>query len=247
MGENKMGIADLFRKTKTPPVCSAVVVAAGASRRMGEDKTLMLLGGKPVLIRTLSAFEQCDSVEEIVVVTQRDRIVEIADLCKKYSLSKVSKVIAGGATRSESSLAGASEVKSDARLIAIHDGARPFITPELITATVNAASEHMAAAPALRSTDTLKAVDDKGFIIGTVDRETTVRIQTPQVFSAELIKGGLTKAVTGNIAITDDCLAMEMMGVKVFTVEGDESNIKLTTPKDVILAEAILADRGEKI
>ena len=183
-----MGISELFKKEKTPPRCSAVIVAAGASRRMGEDKTLMSLGGKPVLVRTLMAFEQCESVEEIVVVTQREKIEEIADLCKSQPLTKVSKVIAGGATRTESSLAGVSEVKPEAELIAIHDGARPFITPELITKTVEAASKHKAAAPALRSTDTLKAVDKNGFILGTVDRETTVRIQTPQVFDAVLIK-----------------------------------------------------------
>ena len=239
-----MGISELFKKEKTPPRCSAVIVAAGASRRMGEDKTLMSLGGKPVLVRTLMAFEQCESVEEIVVVTQREKIEEIADLCKSQPLTKVTKVIAGGATRTESSLAGVSEVKPEAELIAIHDGARPFITPELITKTVEAASKYKAAAPALKSTDTLKAVDKNGFILGTVDRETTVRIQTPQIFNAVLIKGGLTKAVTDNIALTDDCLAMEIMGVKTMTVEGDENNIKLTTPKDIILAEAILKDRG---
>lgn len=240
-----MGIADLFKKTKTPPTCSAVIVAAGVSRRMGEDKTLMVLGGKPVIIRTLLAFEQCECVDEIVVVTRSEKIIEIADMCKEYSLTKVSKVIEGGATRTESSLAGVSAVKPEAKLIAIHDGARPFVTPELITATVNAADKYMAAAPAIKSADTLKAVDEKGFILGTVDRESTVRIQTPQIFSADLIKGGLTKAVTDGIAITDDCLAMEMMGVKVFTVEGDENNIKLTAPKDIMLAEAIIKDRGE--
>ncbi|MBQ5978123.1 MAG: 2-C-methyl-D-erythritol 4-phosphate cytidylyltransferase [Oscillospiraceae bacterium] len=212
---------------------------------MGSDKLMMKLGEIPVLARTLKAFQSSPLVDEIVVVTRLDKLQEIADLCKEYGIDKVSRVIAGGKTRTESALAGVSEVSSSAKLIAIHDGARPLVTADVILRTVYAAAEHMAAAPAVPSVDTLKAVDAEGCIIGTVDRETTLRIQTPQIFRAELIKGALTKAVEKGMTLTDDCAAAEMMGVRTKTVLGDEDNIKITTPRDMLFAAEILKERGE--
>lgn len=240
-----MQLAQLFRKNNKLPRCSAVIVAAGSSERMGGDKLMMDLCSMPVLARTLIAFQQSPVISDIVVVTRGERIEEIADLCQKYGISKASSVITGGATRMESALAGVSAVSCRARLIAIHDGARPLVTEEVIERVVNAAAEHMAAVPAILSTDTLKAVDENGFVAGTVNRANTVRVQTPQVFDADLIKGALTKAAKDGLTITDDCSAVEMMGVKTYTVEGDVNNIKLTTPNDLRIAETILADRGE--
>lgn len=234
------------QKARRPdPVCSAVVVAAGNSQRMGNDKLMADLGGKPVLARTLAAFQKSPYVEEIIVVTRADRIEEIADLCKQYHIDKASKVICGGATRTESALAGVSETQPKAQLIAIHDGARPLVSQAVIERTVLAARDYLAAVPVIPSTDTLKRVDDKGMVVDTVDRECTVRVQTPQIFAADYIKGALTNAMTKGIALTDDCSAIEAMGVKTFTVEGDEDNIKLTTPRDMLIAEAILKARGE--
>lgn len=241
-----MKLLNLFKKSeKKEPHCSAVIVAAGSSQRMGSDKLMMKLGEIPVLARTLMAFQSSPLVDEIVVVTRLDKLQEIADLCKEYGIDKVSRVIAGGKTRTESALAGVSEVSSSAKLIAIHDGARPLVTADVILRTVYAAAEHMAAAPAVPSVDTLKAVDAEGCIIGTVDRETTLRIQTPQIFRAELIKGALTKAVEKGMTLTDDCAAAEMMGVRAKTVLGDEDNIKITTPRDMLFAAEILKERGE--
>lgn len=241
-----MKLLNLFKKSETKePHCSAVIVAAGSSQRMGSDKLMMKLGEIPVLARTLKAFQSSPLVDEIVVVTRLDKLQEIADLCKEYGIDKVSRVIAGGKTRTESALAGVSEVSSSAKLIAIHDGARPLVTADVILRTVYAAAEHMAAAPAVPSVDTLKAVDAEGCIIGTVDRETTLRIQTPQIFRAELIKGALTKAVEKGMTLTDDCAAAEMMGVRTKTVLGDEDNIKITTPRDMLFAAEILKERGE--
>ena len=242
-----MKLPDIFKKNrkKAKPHCSAVILAAGSSTRMGGDKLMMNLGETPVLARTLKAFERSPLVDEIVVVTKMDQLQETADLCKKFGIEKVKRVIAGGSTRTESALCGVSEVSKSARLIAIHDGARPLVTEELILRTVYAADEYMAAAPAVHSVDTLKAVDAEGKIVGTVDRETTVRIQTPQVFRAELIKGALTKAVEKNLTLTDDCAAAEMMGVRAMTVLGDENNLKITTPRDMLFAAEILKERGE--
>lgn len=232
-------------KNKAPYV-SAVVLAAGSSVRMGSDKILAKLAELPVLARTLAPFQACEAIHEIVVVTAADKLEEVAELCREYSIGKVSKVIAGGKTRAESALAGVSEADRKADLIAIHDGARPLVTPELIQRTIEAAAVHYAAVPAIRSTDTLKTVAPDGGIAGTVDRETTWRIQTPQVFKADLIKAALTKAMNEGLAVTDDSSALELLGVKTYIVEGEEENIKITRPFDMVVAAAILRDRREQ-
>lgn len=240
-----MKLKELFKKTEQRNTCSAVIVAAGSAQRMGADKVMLELGCMPVLARTLLAFQNCDAIDEIIVVTRMEKVEEVASLCKKYGVTKAGKVIRGGKTRMESALAGVSEVRSNAKLIAIHDGARPFVTDEVIRRTVDAAAAYMSAVPVIRSTDTLKTIDEDGLIIGSVDREHTVRVQTPQVFNADLIKGALTKAVSDGLTLTDDCSAIEIMGIKTHTVDGDEDNIKLTTPRDLQLGELILKTRGD--
>jgi 2-C-methyl-D-erythritol 4-phosphate cytidylyltransferase len=241
-----MNPLELLKKEEKPPICSAVIVAAGSSQRMGSDKLMKKLGAMPVLARTILAFENCPLVDEIIIVTRRDRLEEIADLCHKNGLHKVRQVVSGGATRMESALAGVSAVRHGAELIAIHDGARPLVTQDVITRCIYAAQKYRAAVPVVPSTDTLKAVDGEGYVLGTVDREKTVRVQTPQVFEADLIKGALTKAVTLNLPLTDDCSAMEMMGIKTFVVEGDPENIKITTPEDLVMVRAIVESRGDQ-
>ncbi len=233
------------RKKEKTPHCSAVIVAAGSSQRMGSDKLLHNLGIMPVLARTLLAFQDCDLVDEIVVVTRMEKLEEVAELCKKYRIEKASKVICGGATRMESALAGVSEVKEKAKLIAIHDGARPLVSVELIENTVRAAAKYKAAVPAIKSVDTLKLAEDGETVTGSLDRELVLRVQTPQVFDADLIKGALTFAAEKKLPLTDDCSAAELMGVKARIVPGEEDNIKLTTPRDMLFAAAILKDRGE--
>ena len=240
-----MKLKELFKKTEQRNTCSAVIVAAGSAQRMGADKVMLELGCMPVLARTLLAFQNCDAIDEIIVVTRMEKVEEVASLCKKYGVTKAGKVIRGGKTRMESALAGVSEVRSGAKLIAIHDGARPFVTDEVIRRTLDAAAAYMSAVPVIRSTDTLKAIDEDGLITGSVDRERTVRVQTPQVFNADLIKGALTKAVSDGLTLTDDCSTIEIMGIKTHTVDGDEDNIKLTTPRDIQLGELILKTRGD--
>lgn len=233
------------RKKEETPHCSAVIVAAGSSQRMGSDKLLHNLGIMPVLARTLLVFQDCELVDEIVVVTRMEKLEEVAELCKKYRIEKASKVICGGATRMESALAGVSEVKKRAKLIAIHDGARPLVSVELIENTVRAAAKYKAAVPAIKSVDTLKLAEDGETVTGSLDRELVLRVQTPQVFDADLIKGALTFAAEKKLPLTDDCSAVELMGVKARIVPGEEDNIKLTTPRDMLFAAAILKDRGE--
>lgn len=240
-----MKCCPLKRRRETAPVCSAVIVAAGNSQRMGSDKIMMKLGTAPVLARTVLAFEKNEYIDEIIIVTKTEKLEEIADLCSKNGFHKVKQVISGGATRMESALAGVSAARHGAELIAIHDGARPLVSQGLITRTVLAARDYRSVVPAIASTDTLKSVDEKGFITGTVDRATTVRVQTPQVFDADLIKGALTKAVEKGLTLTDDCSAMEMMGVKTFVVEGEPDNLKITTPEDLVTARAIIENRRD--
>ena len=244
-----MRFRDIFKSDPEEqlPRCSAVILAAGYSQRMGIDKLRMELEGVPVLLRTLQAFEASPLIDEIVIVTRMDKLEETAALCKNGGITKVSQVICGGKTRAESALAGVSATRPKAKLIAIHDGARPLVTSDVILRTVYAAEEYMAAVPVINSADTLKLLDDKGNIAATVDRERTLRVQTPQVFKADLIKGALTAAVDRGLALTDDSAAVEMMGVKTRAVQGDEDNIKITSPRDLYIASAILKMRKESV
>ncbi len=240
-----MLLSKLFKKKDNTPHCAAVIVAAGSSLRMRGDKLMMELCHVPVLARTLLAFQQSPLVDEIIVVTRMEKIMDVADICKKYGVTKAKKVIRGGTSRMESALAGVSELSCGTNLIAIHDGARPLVTQDVISRAVYAARDYLAAVPAIPSVDTLKNVEDER-VIATLDRECIMRVQTPQVFDADLIKGALTVAAAKALPITDDCSAIELMGVKVKAVEGDPNNIKLTTPNDMMLAEAILRDRGDE-
>lgn len=223
--------------------CSAVIVAAGSARRMeGIDKITAPLDGVPLIVHTLRAFQQCEDVSEIVVVTREDLLIEIGDLCKEYSLYKVSKIMVGGAERIDSVRAGLREVRKDAELIAIHDGARPFLPQETLHEVLHTAARTGAAAPAVEVTDTVKRVRD-GVVQETVDRSALRAVQTPQVFQADLIRAAVEKAAADGVALTDDCCAVERLGMQVTLTQGDRRNIKITTPFDLTVGEAILNER----
>ena len=237
-----MSILNVFDKIKEKKAgCTAVIVAAGSSRRMGADKLFLPLAGIPVLVRTLLQFQACDSIDEIIVVTREDKLAEVADYCKRYGITKATKILQGGKERVESSAAGVFEADRHSAYIAISDGARPFTTPALITATVDAAKKYGAAAPAVPVKDTIK-VAENGIVTDTPDRSKLYAIQTPQVFSADLIKGALTKAIRDKTPVTDDCSAVEAMGYPVHLVDGSYRNIKITTQEDMIVSQAYLAE-----
>ena len=239
-----MLLSKLFKKKDNTPHCAAVIVAAGSSLRMGGDKLMMELCHVPVLARTLLAFQQSPLVDEIIVVTRMEKIMDVADICKKYGVTKAKKVIRGGTSRMESALAGVSELSCGTNLIAIHDGARPLVTQDVISRAVYAARDYLAAVPAIPSVDTLKNVEDER-VIATLDRECIMRVQTPQVFAADLLKAALQSALTDGATITDDCSAVERLGKEVYLTDGSEENLKITTPLDLVIAEAILQRRGE--
>lgn len=226
------------RKKEAGPSCSVVVVAAGASTRMGFDKVLADVGGLPVIVRCLKSFEEAPSVSEVVVVTRTDLVPEVARLCQDFHLSKVVKVIRGGEDRTQSARLGTLECDPKAKLIAIHDGARPFVTVQVIEDAVAQAAVNGAVAPAVLVKDTIKAAHG-GLVERTLDRSELYAIQTPQVFDGDLIRAALQKAVDDGVSLTDDCAAVERLGMKVALTPGDERNIKLTTPTDLLIGEAL--------
>lgn len=226
------------------PRCAALVAAAGSSSRMGGvNKLLEPLGDLPVLVRTLTALQIAEQVDEIIVASREEDLVEISRLCHTYGITKCTKVVRGGENRAHSVLLAALEASPEMELLAVQDGARPLVTPELIDQVITAAARCGAAAPAVPVKDTIKAVREDGAVEQTLERSALRAVQTPQVFEADLLKAALQSAVEQNIPVTDDCSAVEQLGKVVFLVEGDEENLKITTPVDLILAEAILQAR----
>lgn len=220
--------------------CGAVIVAAGSASRMGGiDKVMAPLGGEPMIARTVRAFQECDAISEIVVVTREDLIVPIGRLTR--DMPKVTAVVAGGKSRQESVHLGLNALSAKVKLAAIHDGARPFITWQLIDWVVRAANSYGAAAPAIPVKDTIKEV--QGTIVkSTPDRASLRAVQTPQVFDFDLLRAALKKAREDGAEVTDDCSAVERMGMSVKIVEGDERNIKITTPLDLKIGELLLEE-----
>ena len=221
--------------------CSAVIVAAGSASRMGGiDKVMATLRGEPMIVHTVRAFEECDAVREIVIVTREDLLIPIMDLC--HGFSKVQTVITGGASRQESVARGLGALSQKTQLVAVQDGARPLVTWQVIDRVVRAANSYGAAAPAVPVKDTVKQVTG-GIVAATPDRSTLQAVQTPQVFDLDLLKAALAKAEQDGAQLTDDCSAVERLGMSVKIVEGDEGNIKVTTPMDLKIAECLLEER----
>ena len=233
-------LTNAVRKALPLKYCGAVIVAAGTASRMGGIDTVMAeLGGEPMIVRTVRAFQNCDAIREIVIVTRQDLIMRITDLCAGFS--KVKAVVVGGENRAESVYNGLSVLSPKAKLVAVQDGARPLITNAVIDRTVRAAHTYGAAAPGIPVKDTVKVVQG-GVVQATPDRSCLQAVQTPQVFDADLLKGALEKAKKDNASITDDCSAVERLGMSVRIVEGDERNIKITTPMDLEIAERLLEE-----
>lgn len=233
-------ITNFARKILPLKYCGAVIVAAGTASRMGGiDKIMEPLGGEPMVMRSIRTFQNCDAIKEIVVVTRQDLIVPIMSLCA--GIEKVKAVVAGGCSRPESVNAGLNALSDRVKLAAIHDGARPLITWQVIDRAVRAANSYGAAAPAIPVKDTIK-VAIGGVVKETPNRQNLYAVQTPQVFDIALLRGALKKAKDDGTQITDDCSAVERMGMSVKIVEGDERNLKVTTPTDLMIAKLLLEE-----
>ena len=227
------------KKTDLPAVC-AVIVAAGSSRRMGgENKLLLEIDGVPVLARTLSAFQKCAAIRDIVLVCREQDIMPYTEMAKAFSIDKLCTVTRGGETRTESVLAGITAAPENAVLVSVHDGARPLVSEAVITEAVTTAAECGAAAPVVPVKDSIKRIED-GNIAADVARDTLAAVQTPQVFLKDLLRLALTSAAERGYSFTDDCAAVESLGTIVKATHGSYQNIKITTPEDILVAEALL-------
>lgn len=232
----------IARKALKLRYTGAVIVAAGSASRMGGiDKVMAPLKGESMIVHTVRACQQCDAVSEIVIVTREDLIQPIADLTR--SMEKVKAVLVGGKSRQESVHIGLNALSDKVELAAIHDGARPLATWQLIDRVIRAANSYGGAVPVIPVKDTIK-VTDSALVISTPDRSTLRAVQTPQVFDFDLLRAAMQKVQQEGLEITDDCSAVEKLGFKVKTVEGDEHNIKVTTPIDLKIAEMLMEDMG---
>ena len=219
--------------------CTAVIVAAGTAQRMrGIDKMMTLLGGVPLLLRTVRALSASEKITKIIIVTRDELVSKVEVLCAADA--KVTAVRPGGSSRAESVLHGVMDVETE--LVAIHDGARPMVTVRVIDEAIVAAEQYAAAAPAVPVHDTVKIAKD-GIVLQTPDRRTLFAVQTPQVFRTASIRAALQEALAKGIPLTDDCSAMEAAGYPVHLTAGENENIKITVPSDLTLAEAILKRR----
>ncbi|MEE1014013.1 MAG: 2-C-methyl-D-erythritol 4-phosphate cytidylyltransferase [Clostridia bacterium] len=227
----------------TKKSASLVVVAAGNSSRMGSagNKQFLLLEGQPILAHTLQAFDFLPEISEIIVVTREEDILLVNDLVRDYDIRKVKAVIPGGTTRQESVVCGLHEVHEGRVLI--HDGARPFVTEEEIYRVLDALDDYDAAIPGVPVKDTVKRVNSQGEVAETLHREELIAVLTPQGFVTERILAAHTRAKADGVVVTDDASVAEYAGIPVKLVPGTYQNIKITTPEDMVLAEAILGAR----
>lgn len=217
----------------------AVIAAAGSSSRMGgRDKLAELLDGIPVILRTLAAVEAVPEIREIVVVTREDRVEEYRRLLGQCS--RLRAVVPGGSTRQESVRNGVRALSPDCMLAAIHDGARPLVTPEVFARCIEAARSCGAATAAVPVKDTIKLADEAGRVLDTPDRSRLWAVQTPQIFDRERYLRAAEEAERRGLSCTDDCQLFEAMGWEVQLVMGDYRNLKLTTPEDFLAAGAYL-------
>lgn len=223
-----------------------IVVAAGSSTRMnGINKQTALLCGVPLIIRTLMQFEKCSKISNIILVVKPDELFSMQQLADGYSIKKLSDIVCGGESRQQSVKNGLERLPENAETVLIHDGARPFVTDEIICSVISALSTHNAVTCAVKLKDTVKRVDENGNVLSTPDRNTLVAVQTPQGVNVSDYRAALESSVDLG-RFTDDMSVMEAAGHKPFTVPGSYENIKVTTPEDIALAEyLILKDEKE--
>ena len=223
---------------------TAIILAAGNGTRMKADKSKLLLeiNGKTVIERTVNTFSNIADIDDIIVVVRETDIPLYENVLSKYNIS----YCIGGSTRQES-VSNAVETIDDADMLIIHDGARPLVTENEISNTLRVAQEKGAAAVGVKVKDTIKVVDKNNKIIDTPERSSLIAIQTPQIFKFDKYVKAMKLAKEQNKDFTDDCKLLENAGEDVFVVDGEYTNIKITTPEDIPVAESILNARGEEL
>ncbi len=240
-----MGLFGRKKKEETPFV-TVIIAAAGASRRMGgENKQLIPLRGVPALGRTMLAFQQSPYIREIILAAAEEHMAEYAALGRQLGITKLTRVIRGGASRLESVYRAACEASLECEYLAVHDGARPLVSQQVIGDVCKAAFLYSAAGAGIPVTDTIKRIDGADRALATVDREQLRAMQTPQMAEKPLLLAALQGALEAGAETTDELAALERMGMRPVIVPGDRENIKLTTPTDVLVANAILEGREQ--
>ncbi len=224
----------------------AIIAAAGQGTRMAAQrpKQFLELAGTHIVFHTLKAFEQCDLIEEIIVVVAADEADGFLSLANKYDLRKIKAVVPGGATRAESVRNGLNAVdEATVEIVAVHDGVRPFVTPDEIARTVHAAKVAGAAILVSAPVDTVKEVQN-GIVVRTLMRSRLRNALTPQCFTYKLLRRAYEEADVSDPDLTDESSLVERLGARIVTVEGSSRNIKITRPEDIALGEAILKTRN---
>ncbi len=225
---------------------TAIIVAGGSSRRMGFDKTFAFLAGRPIIAHAVAAFEAAGPVANIIVVGRAERLDELREIFRGQPFSKVREVIAGGEDRQDSVSRGLERLGAETDYLAVHDAARPLVSPAQIERVFAAAVTHSAAALAAPVADTLKRADAQRVVSGSVDREGLFAMQTPQIFTRELLVSAYARVAEENLSITDEVSAVERLGRKVVLVPNEDFNFKITFPADLELAELVLKLRASK-
>ena len=221
----------------------AIITAAGLGKRMNSTrpKQYLELSGRPILVHTLEKFASAGSIDGIIIVADRSSLTMVQDnILKKVPCKKIFKIVEGGAKRQDSVLAGLKELPDGVKIVAVHDGVRPFITPELIDRSVKEAASHGACIVAIPVKDTIKRVDSEGRIIETVERAGLWRAQTPQTFRVDILKKAFDKAAADDFYGTDEASLVERLEREIYILSGDERNIKITTPEDLKIAKQFL-------
>ena len=225
---------------------SAIIVAGGSSQRMGFDKLFAAIAGEPVIAHAIRAFERATSVSEIVVVAREQRHDEIRKITSGAEFKKIRAIVPGGERRQDSVRAGLDRIDRDAKYVAVHDAARPLITPAQIERAFEQCRVHGAAALAQPVNDTLKRADADLLVGGSVDRHQLYAMQTPQIFERKLIEDAYCAVQAGNILVTDEVSAVERLGRKIALVVNYDFNLKITYPRDVPVADFILRKRANE-
>lgn len=221
---------------------TAIIVAAGKSERMGAgaDKAFLNLGPKPVVAYSLLAFERSADIDQIILVVRKDQQVAAKAVAKMFGISKLAKIVPGGARRQDSVMNGLKELDSDARIVVVHDGARPCVTPDTIAEVVKLAKRSDAAVVGRRIWDTVKRVEKGTSVSATEDRTKLWAVQTPQAFKVQLLKRAYEALEAEKKDVTDDAQAVELIGGSVKIYETNKPNLKITTVEDLQIAAAVV-------
>jgi len=221
---------------------TAIIVAAGSSKRAGFDKLVAKIAGRPVIHHTLAAFEKAICVNDVLVVSRET--VAMRHFIVKTNLRKIRRVVRGGIRRQDSVQAGLNALDGEVEFVAVHDAARPLITSREIERVFAAARKHGAAALAAPITDTLKLADADHVVSGSIERENIFAMQTPQIFRRDLLTRAYDQVKSDSLTVTDEVSAIEHAGGKIVIVPAEDQNFKITYGSDLLLAEAILKQRA---